>query len=117
MKQGHLSRIGGIIFFIGLILILLSWNETYPVYMPEYNELIITQFPLFFWTGIILSFLGLFLAGYYSKTIHVKVICVILFLIILYYYVFYFIYIPTSDIGGLKSMFEVFHQVGINSAF
>ena len=39
LKSSHIIFMGGIFFFTGLILILLSWHYSYPIYMPELNEL------------------------------------------------------------------------------
>ncbi|MCJ7570977.1 MAG: hypothetical protein MUO82_03755 [Candidatus Thermoplasmatota archaeon] len=63
---------------------------------------------------MILSLLGLFLTGYYSKRKIVKIICASIFPVILYVHFFYFSYIPTQDSGSAKAMFEIFHYTGIN---
>lgn len=115
MKSNQLTLIGAIFFFIGLILILISWHLTYPIYMPELSELTFIQFYPSIWPGVIFSLIGLFLTGYYSKRKGVKVVCASFFPIILYSYSFYFSYINSSDSGIVRAMFEVFHQVGINS--
>jgi hypothetical protein len=114
MKSGHITRIGGISFFVGAILLIISWNFTYPVYIPELNEVTFTQFHPMIWLGLILSLLGLFLTGYWSKVKGIKALCASFFPIILYLYAFYFSYIPSSDSGNVRGMFEVFHHVGIN---
>jgi len=114
MKNSYLVRIGGIFFFIGLILMIISWNYSYPITMPEIDEVTFSQFNPVVWPGIILSLLGLFLTGYYTERKSVKAICASLFPIVLYAYVFFFSYIATSDSGGVKAMFEVFHHTGIN---
>ena len=116
MDHKHISYIGGIFFFIGLILMLLSWHFTYPIHMPEFDEVTFTQFYPLIWPGIVFSLIGLFLTGYYAKRKSVKAICASFFPIVLYSYVFYFSYIPTSDGGCVKAMFEIFHQTGINPA-
>jgi len=115
LKQNHLSYIGGIFFFIGLILILLSWHFTYPVYMPELDELTFTQFYPSIWPGIMLSTIGLFLAGYYSKRKSVQVSCIAVFPLILTSCSYFFSYIPTSDSAAVKAMYEIFHQAGPNT--
>jgi len=55
LKPSHISCIGGIFFFSGLILILLSWHYSYPINISELNELTSTQFYFLFWPGVILS--------------------------------------------------------------
>ena len=115
LEHNQISYIGGILFFIGLILIFISWYFTYPIYMPELEEKTITQFYPLLWPGMIFSLLGLFLIGYYSKRKSVKIICTSIFPVVLYIYVFYFSYIPTSDSGNVKAMFEIFHYTGINT--
>jgi hypothetical protein len=95
---------------------LISWHFTYPIDIPKLDEIIFTQFYPSIWPGMILSLLGLFLTGYYSKRKSVKIICASIFPMILYAYVFYFSYVPTSDSGSVKAMFEIFHYIGINPA-
>lgn len=116
MRKYPLCFIGLIFFLIGLNLILLSWYFSYPVYMPEINNITYTQFFPAIWPGIILSLLGIFLAGYYSKSKGIKVICAAIFPIIFYVDRFFFSYIPSPDSGAVKAMFEVFHQVRIDSS-
>ena len=119
MKQehNHISYIGGILFFTGLILIFISWYFTYPIHMPEIDEITFTQFYPLIWPGMIFSLLGLFLTGYYSRRKIVKIICTSIFPMVLYIYVFYFSYIPTSDSGNVKAIFEIFHYTGINTVY
>lgn len=116
MKIHQISRIGAILFFIGIIFLLLSWNFTYPVHMAEVDELTFKQFYPLIWPGIIISLIGLFLTGYYSEKKSVKAICASLFPIILYVDRYYFSYIPSPDCGAVKAMFEVFHNVKIDSS-
>lgn len=115
MISYKLSRIGTISFFLGLTFLLIAWQITYPIYMVEIDKLTFTQFSPLIWPGIFFSLIGLFITGYYSKNKSVKALCASLFPIILYVYCFYFSYIPTSDSGSVKSSFEMFHLVGINS--
>jgi hypothetical protein len=114
LENYQIKYIGEILFFIGLILILISWYFTYPIGITEFNELLFTQFNQLIWPGMVLSLLGLFLTGYYTSRKSVKIICISIFPIILYVYKFYFSYVPTSDSGSLKAMFEIFHNTGIN---
>ena len=117
MESQQRSRIGAILFFLGLIFLLVSWYYTYPIHMVnKVDELIFTQFFPLIWPGIFFSLIGLFLTGYYSTRKSIKAICASLFPIILYSYVFFYSYIPSSDSGYVKSMFEVFHLVGIDSS-
>lgn len=116
LKHDQISKIGIILFFTGLILILISWHLSYPIYMPNFNEILFNQFYPLLWPGMILSLLGLFITGYYSNKKIVKILCASIFPIIIYVYVFFFTYIPTSDSGTVKAMFEIFHYTGINPA-
>lgn len=117
MKSSQLSRIGAISFFIGLILLAVSWHFTYPVYMPNIKEITFTQFYPSIWPGIIISLIGLLITGYYSKRKSVKAICASFFPIILYIYAFNFSYICSADSAGTKAIFEVFHYEGPNPTF
>ncbi len=114
MNRKQISYCGGICFFVGLLLILISWHFTYPISMAESEEVLFTQFFPSIWPGIVISLIGLFLAGYYSERKGIKAICASLFPLLLYSYVYYFSYVPTSDGGVAKAMFEIFHQTGIN---
>ena len=116
LKHNQISYIGWITFFIGLILIMLSWHFTYPIFMPELNEITFNQFYPTIWPGIILSAIGLFIAGYYSKRKSIKIICVAIFPIIMVSITYFFSYLPTSDSAGIKAMFEVFHHTGLDSS-
>jgi len=117
MKTRETSQMGLIILFLGLILLMISWNLSYPIEIPEdLNAKTFTQFQILIWPGIILSIIGLFLAGYYTNRKSIRIICVSLFPIILYSYALFFYYLPTSDSGAVKAMFEIFHQTGINPA-
>lgn len=116
MKNSDIARIGTLFFLVGVILILSSWNLSYPIHMADLDAVTFTQFHPLIWPGIILSFMGLFLAGCYSQSKNVKIIYIVLLPIILYSNAFFFSYTPTSDSGGVKAMFEIFHQLGINPA-
>ncbi len=116
LKYYQISNIGKILFFIGLILIIISWHLTYPIYMPKSDEILFNQFYPLIWPGMIVSLIGLFLTGYYSKKKNIKILCISIFPIILYVYVYFFSYIPSSDSGTVKAMFEIFHYTGINPA-
>ncbi|MBN2065641.1 MAG: hypothetical protein JW771_02410 [Candidatus Thermoplasmatota archaeon] len=116
MNRSNIVYIGGIFFFVGLLFLLISWHFTYPISMPDFDDIIFSQFHPMIWPGILFSLMGLFVTGYFTTRKSVRVICASLFPIVLYAYVFYFSYVPTSDSGGVKAMFEVFHHTGINSA-
>lgn len=116
LKNYQISYLGGIIFLTGLILILISWYYSYPIYMPDLGEKTFTQFYPSIWPGILCSVLGLFLAGYYSEKKNVKLLCVAVFPIVLLSYIYFYIYTPTSDSAGVKAMFQVFHNTGINTS-
>jgi len=115
MKNTQISLLGGILFFFGLILILISWHFSYPISFPELNDITFIQFYPSIWPGIVFSLVGLFLAGYFSEKKSVKILCTATFPLVLYSYSFYFSYLSSSDSGAVRAMFEVFHRVGINS--
>jgi hypothetical protein len=116
MKSHQICLIGVILFFLGLPLLILSWYNSYPIHIGSLDELTFTQFSPLIWPGIFLTSTGLFVAGYFSTRNSVKAICASIFPISLYSYVFYFNGTATSDIGNVKSMFDVFHFTGIDSS-
>ena len=112
----QLTLIGTICFLIGFLLILLSWYFSYPIYFSEIQKPTFFQFYPTIWPGIVLSLIGLFILGYFSKTKFVKFLCISIIPPIYYSYVYYFQYVPTSDGGNVRAMYEIFHMVGANSA-
>jgi len=115
MKSSNWIKIGAIIFFIGLILIFISWIFTYPIYISEINEITFNQFYPILWPGIVISLLALFIILYYCKNKIIGAICCSLFPLFLSITAFFFSYIPSSDSGNVRGMFQIFHLTGINS--
>ena len=116
MKSHQISLLGAIFFFLGLPLLILSWYNSYPIHISSLDELTFSQFSPLIWPGILFTSTGLFVAGYFSTRNSVKAICASIFPISLYSYVLYFNGTATSDIGNVKSMFDVFHFTGIDSS-
>lgn len=117
MKNKIIIKIGAIVFFIGLICAIISFNVTYPIHMSDVNEKTFTQFYPLIWPAIIFLSVGIFLIGFYTKKKAIKAICSSLIPLICYSYKFFFSYVPSSDCGNVRSMFVVFQKVGINSDF
>lgn len=115
MKSTNLVKIGAIFFFIGFILILISWIFTYPIYLSGINEITFTQFYPVLWPGVVISLLSLFVILYYCKNKIIGALCCSLFPLFLYIPAFFFSYIPSSDCGNVRGMFQIFHKTGINS--
>ena len=115
MENRNIIKIGGILFFIGIILIIASWHYSYPICPLSINEVTFFQFSFLLWPGIIFILLGLFLVGYYCKNKIIIAICVSLFPLLLYVHAFFFYYIPSSDSGAARGMFQVFQRTGIDS--
>jgi len=111
----YFQKFGAISFFIGLILIMFSWQVSHPIYMPEIEEYTFSQFHPSFWAGITLTLIGLFFTGYCSKSLIIKALCASLFPVVLYCYTYFFPILASSDIGSVRAMFEIFNQVGVNS--
>jgi hypothetical protein len=114
MKNVNLVKIGGILFFIGIICIIYSWIASYPISMPSIEENIFYKFDLTLWPGIILSSIGLFSLSYFGKNTLMKVMSASFFPLILYLPAFFFSYIPLSDSGNARGMFLIFNKIGIN---
>jgi hypothetical protein len=116
MKPHQISLIGAIFFFLGLPLLIISWYNTYPVLIGSLDATTFSQFSPLIWPGIFLTSFGLFLTGYFSSRNTVKAACAAIFPVSVYVYVLYFNGTATSDIGNVKSMFDVFHYTGIDSS-
>jgi len=117
METKNYCKIGGIFFFLGFNLQLISWYYSYPIELTDINIVTFYQFNPLLWPGIAFSLIGLFLVGYYSKKKSIQAFCTSLIPIMLFSYSFYFSYICSSDSGVSKAMFEIFHLEGINSYF
>jgi len=117
MKDKNIVQIGEILFFIGIILIIISWHYSYPISLSSINETTFSQFSFLLWPGIVLSLMGLFLVGYYCKNKIVKAVCSSIFPVLLYVPSYYYSYVASSDCGAVRGSFQIFHIVGINSKF
>lgn len=115
MKSSNLVKIGGILFFIGVIFIIYSWNSSYPIKIPTLNDNSFFKFFPTVWPGIIFSLIGLFFMAYFSKNTIIKVFCSSLVPLLLYIPAFYFSYISSSDCGNVRGMFQIFQKIGLNS--
>ncbi|MCJ7571066.1 MAG: hypothetical protein MUO82_04220 [Candidatus Thermoplasmatota archaeon] len=115
MKNKIIVKMGGILFLIGLILIILSWCYTYPVHLSSINNITFFQFYPLLWPGIVLSLIGLFLVGFYCKNKIVIAICSSSIPLLLNAVVFFYSFITASDAGAARGMFLVFQKTGINS--
>jgi hypothetical protein len=105
---------GAILFFLGMPLLILSWYNSYPIRIGSLDSLTFTQFSPLIWPGILLTSFGLFVTGYFSPRNSVKALCAAIFPVSVFSYVLFFNGTATSDIGNAKSMFDVFHAIGIN---
>lgn len=115
MKEKYYVKLGSLIFFSGLIFILISWYRSYPIFMTTIYEKTFSQFSLLTWPGIILCLIGIFMISVYVKNKIIKAIVVSFFPLLLYLPNYYFSYIASSDSGFARSSFQVFQKVGINS--
>jgi len=114
MKSTNWIKIGTILLFIGVVLIITSWIFTYPIHISEINEITFTQFYPTVWPGIVISLLALFTILYYCKNKIIGAICCSLVPIFLHIPPFFFSYIPSSDCGNVRGMFQVFQKTAIN---
>lgn len=116
MKPHQISLLGAIFFFLGLPLLIISWYNSYPIRIGSLENITFYQFSPLIWPGILLTSFGLFITGYFSARNSVKAICASIFPISIFSYILYFNGTATSDIGNVKSMFDVFHFTGIDSS-
>ncbi len=114
IKSTHLSYLGGILFLVGLNIMFYAYYSSFPITISNsIDELTFYQFHSSYWVGMVCCLIGLFVAGYFSHRKSVKLIAASFFPVILFSYVFFYSYLSSSDSGFAKSMFVVFHQVGI----
>lgn len=114
MKSGNYIKLGGAIFFIGCIFILISWLYTYPVYMSDVNQVTFFQFFPLLWPGIALCLMGIFIVTYSSKNKIIQAIMCSFIPILLEIHVYFYTYLPSSDSGAARGMFHIFQQTGLN---
>lgn len=117
MNHSQKINIGAIILVTGFILFLLSVLYSYPIQMSGVQEKTFYQFHPLIWPAITLIILGTFIIGYHSENKIIRGICSSIIPIAFYGYVYFFTYIPSSDCGNVRSMFLVFHQVGIDASY
>ncbi len=116
MENKNSIQMGGILFFIGFILVLISWQFSFPIQMSrQINVITFFQFYPSIWPGLIFLFVGIFLVGYNSKKKLITALCSCFFPILFYISLLFFSYVPTSDSGNARSMFYIFHNTGIDS--
>jgi hypothetical protein len=115
MKNQNITKIGGILFFIGLILIIISWNFSYPIHLSSINEITFFQFNPLLWPGFVICLIGLFFIAFYSKNKIVIALCCSAIPLLLNIVVFFYSFISASDAGAARGMFQVFHKTGTNS--
>ena len=107
---------GGILFSIGAICIITSWMMSYPLTFSAISTPTFFQFHPVLWPGIVFCLIGLFTIGLYSKH------KVVLFLtgssipFILYSYKSFFSYLPSSDAGNVRALFEIVSSIGLDSS-
>jgi len=114
MKIKNIIQIGGILFFIGCIFILISWLFTYPVYTSDINQITFSQFFPLLWLGIAISLLSVFLITYYCQSKIVKALFCSTIPLILYIPAFFYSYLSGPDSGAVRGMFLIFQKTGIN---
>lgn len=115
MKHEVLPKLGGIVFLIGIIFIVISWYHSYPIHLSSINDLTFFQFDLLLWPGMVLSLIGLFLTAFYSESKLLIATCSSILVLFLNVDVFFYSYISSSDSGAAAGMFQVFQKTGINS--
>ena len=117
MNLSHLQlrNIGGILFFIGLICIFYSWFHSYPIHYSAVNIPIFFQFEPILLLGVVVSLVGLFIVGYASRKIVITFFSVACIPLVLYSYKSFFSYLPSSDAGNVRAMFEIVSLIGLDS--
>jgi len=115
MKDRNIIQIGGILFFIGFILITISWNYSYPISFSSINEESLFQYYPSLWLGLITCMIGIFLIGFFSKNKIIQATCSSIFPLLLYVPYYYYSYLPSPDCGFSRSAFQIFHITGLNS--
>jgi hypothetical protein len=116
MESETIVKISSIIFFIGIILIFISWYHTFPVKISSVDEYTFYQFSILLWPGTVLSLIGLFFLALYSKLKIIKAICCSVIPLILNSVVFFYTFISASDAGAARGMFQVFQKAPLDSS-
>jgi len=114
MKATNWIRIGAIFFFVGCIIILISWLITYPVYISDINQITFSQFFPLLWLGIAISLLSVFFITYYCQSKIIQALSCSTIPLILEIPAFFYSYLPGPDAGAVRGMFQIFQKTGIN---
>lgn len=115
MKDEQVPKIGGIIFLTGIIFIAIAWYYSYPIKMSSLTDFTFFQFHPFLWPGMALGLIGIFLMAFYTTNKLLVCACSSLVFILINIDAFFYSYIPSSDSGAARGMFQVFQKVDVNT--
>lgn len=86
-----------VILLIGVSLILLSWWNTYPLYLASIGEYTFDKVYPAYWMGLALSYLGALGIAALSKDRRIRFACCFLFVLLSYSSYFFYSFLPGPD--------------------
>jgi len=98
--------------FVGLALFVVSWWQTYPLYVTNVNGFIFDRVSILYWIALPIILVSLFAIANNFKSDAVKcsaVVCIVLFM---YSFSYLYAFLPTSDSQAFRGLTEYFIKTG-----
>ena len=115
LSHKNLRFIGGILFFLGLIFIIYSWIQSYPLSYSAVQNPTFYQFHPVLWPGVVIALIGLFIISMNTKKSYLLFLLASITPLVLYSYKSFFSYLPSSDAGNVRALFDISTSIGLDS--
>jgi hypothetical protein len=102
------------LFLIGLIIILFSFAESYPIVVRSVDDTPFEQFYPLFWLGLPITLVSLFMISFSFQRKEVMFFCSVLFVFFFWVHYLFFPLLPGSDSHYFRGATEDFMGVGVN---
>ncbi len=95
-------------FFVGLILIILSWYLSYPITTIAENDFVFYHISIFYWFGLPILLVSMFLMALTTKSTILKWLLSIGFVVALYSLSYFYSLMPVADSQFFRGLTEYF---------